>query len=97
MLLSLGAIAVALVARAVVGNLVAGSGRSCSRLWERSLLLSLLGAVVGALFSGSSCCCYRCWERLLVAFVGSCRWWLLSEAVFGDLVGSKLEMVIELS
>ena len=49
--------------------------------------------------------CFRR-KRSVVAFVGSCRLWLLSEAVvggfcwkcfFGDLVDSNPEMVIELS
>ena len=74
-----------LVTVAVV--LVTGSVRECSRCWERSLLLSSLGAVVGGF----------CWKRSLVDFVDISRRWLLSEVFFGALVGSNPEMVIELA
>ena len=46
--------------------LVSGSGRCCSRCWERSLLLLLLGAVVGALTVGN----VRWWLLSLGEVVG---------------------------
>ena len=66
---------------AFVGALVARRGRGCSHIWERLMLLSSLGAFVGALIAGNGRCCSRRWERLWVAFVGSGRWWILSEVV----------------
>ena len=46
---------------AVVGALVAGSGRFCSRRWDRLMLLLLLGAGIGAFVAGSGHRCSRCW------------------------------------
>ena len=85
------------IAGSDIGALIAGSGRCFSCQWERSLVISSLGAFDGAIVAGSGRRCYRHWERSLVAFFGSGCWWILSEAVFGALVGSNPEMVIELS
>ena len=63
----------------------------------RLSVLSFLGVFVGALFTGSGRWCSRRWERPLVAFVGSGRRWLSSEAVFGAIIGSKPEMVIDIA
>ena len=52
---------------------------------------------MGAFIAGSGRCCSHLWERSLVAFVGSGRRWIFSEAVFGALVGSNPEIIIELS
>ena len=60
MLSSLGAVAVALVARSVCG---------CSPHWERLWMLSLLGVVLGALADGID----RMWLSLVVV-VGGFRW-----------------------
>ena len=68
-----------------------------SRCWERLLLLLLLGAFFGAL-SLEAVVAGFLWERssVSVPFVGSGSCWILSEAVFGALLGCKPAIVIEL-